>query len=93
LLKVCKLYKAPGNNCIPNGFFKAIGPKLAEVVVQLANAYWVLGYFLVRFKEVWTVVFCKPGKPSYNNLGTWWPIAFLNIIGKLIKSLIAKRLS
>ena len=33
LLKVCKPYKAPGNNYIPNGFLRAMGPKLAEVVV------------------------------------------------------------
>ena len=39
LLKVCKSYKALGNNCIPNGFLRAIGPKLVEAVARLANAY------------------------------------------------------
>ena len=38
LLRAYKLYKALGNNYIPNGFLRAIGPKLAEVVAQLANA-------------------------------------------------------
>ena len=32
LLKVCKLYKTPGNDRIPNGFLRAIGPKLVEAV-------------------------------------------------------------
>jgi len=70
-----------------------MGPKLAEAVARLANACWALGHFLARFKEARTVVLRKPGKPSYSNPGAWWPIVLLNTIGKLIKSLIAKRLS
>ena len=70
-----------------------MGPKLAEAVVQLANAYWALGYFPARFKEARTVVLRKPGKPSYSDPGAWRPIALLNTIGKLIESLITKRLS
>ena len=62
-------------------------------MVRLANAYWALGHFPARFKEVRTVILCKPGKLSYSNLGAWWSIVLLNIIGKLIESLIAKRLS
>ena len=62
-------------------------------MIQLANVYWALGHFSARFKEVRTVVLRKPGKPSYNNPGAWRPIILLNTIGKLIKSLIAKRLS
>ena len=38
LLKLRKPYKAPGNDRIPNGFLRAMGPKLAEAVAQLANA-------------------------------------------------------
>ena len=93
LLKVCKPYKAPGNDRIPNGFLRAIGPKLTKAVARLANAYWALGHFPARFKKARTIVLCKPGKPSYSNPGTWRPIALLNTIGKLIKSLITKRLS
>jgi len=39
LLKARKLYKTPRNDCIPNGFLRTIGPKLAEVVARLTNAY------------------------------------------------------
>ena len=38
LLRAWKPYKAPGNDRIPNGFLRAMGPKLAEAVAQLANA-------------------------------------------------------
>jgi hypothetical protein len=93
LLKARKLYRAPGNNRIPNSFLRAIGPKLAEAVAQLANACWALGHFPARFKEARTVVLRKPGKPSYSDPGAWRPIVLLNTIGKLIESLIAKRLS
>jgi len=51
LLRARKLYKALGNNRIPNGFLRAIGPKLAEAVVRLANIYWALGHFPARFKK------------------------------------------
>jgi len=70
-----------------------MGPKLAEAVAQLTNACWALGHFPARFKEARTVVLRKPGKPSYSDPGAWRPIALLNTIGKLIESLMAKRLS
>lgn len=70
-----------------------MGPKLTKAVVQLANACWALRHFLARFKEARTVVLRKPSKPSYSDLGAWRPIALLNTIGKLIESLMAKRLS
>jgi len=39
LLKAKKLYKALGNDYIPNSFLRVIGPKLAEAMARLANAY------------------------------------------------------
>jgi len=39
LLRARKLYKALGNDCILNGFLRAMGPKLAEAMARLANAY------------------------------------------------------
>ena len=70
-----------------------MGPKLAEAVAQLANACWALRHFLARFKKVQIVILRKLGKPLYSNPGAWRPIALLNTIGKLIESLMAKRLS
>ena len=51
LLRARKPYKAPGNDRIPNGFLRAMGPRLAEAVAQLANACWALGHFLIKFKK------------------------------------------
>ena len=93
LLKARKSYRALGNNCISNDFLRAIGPKLAKAVAQLANACWALGHFPARYKEARTIVLCKPGKLLYSDPGAWRPIALLNIISKLIESLMAKRLS
>jgi hypothetical protein len=69
LLRARKPYKAPGNDRIPNGFLRAMGPKLAKAVAQLANACWALGHFPARFKEARTVVLRKPGKASYSDPG------------------------
>ena len=93
LLRVRKLYKALENDYIPNGFLRTIDPKLVKAIVRLINTYQALDHFLTRFKKVRIVVLCKPGKSSYNNLGTWRLIILLNIISKLIKSLITKRLN
>ena len=93
LLKLRKPYKAPGNDRILNGFLRAMGPKLAEAVAQLANACWAAGHFPMRFKKARTVVLRKPGKPDYSDPGAWRPIALLNTIGRLIESLMARRLS
>ena len=78
---------------LPTLLYRPRSPKLAEAVALLANACWALGHFPERFKEARTVVLRKPGKPSYSDPGAWRPIALLNTIGKLIESLMAKRLS
>lgn len=69
LLRARKLYKAPGNDRIPNGFLRAMGPRLVEAVAQLANAYWALKHFLTKFKEARTIVLYKLRKPLYSELG------------------------
>ena len=93
LLQARRLYKAPGNDSIPNGFLKAMGPQLTKAVAGLASACWALGHYPQRFKIARTVAIRKPNKARYNEAGSWRPIALLNTVGKLIEGLMAKRLS
>src|SRR3979490_1943338 len=92
ILKSRKPFKAPGIDGIPNGILQAMGTKMAEAVARLALACWELGHYPQQFKEACTITLRKPEKPKYSDLGAWRPIALLSTIGKVIESLLAKRL-
>ena len=92
ILKSRKPFKAPGIDGIPNGFLRAMGPRMAIAIAGLAIACWALGHYPQQFKEARTIILQKPGKPKYSDPGAWRPIALLSTIGKVIESLIAKRL-
>ena len=51
-----------------------------------------LGHWPNHFKQLSTVIIPKPNKLAYNNPKHFQPIVFLNILGKLIKKIIANRL-
>jgi len=38
------------------------------------------------------IIISKPNKLSYNHVKMFWPIVLLNMLGKLIKKVIAKRI-
>ena len=65
---------------------------MVEAIAQLAIAYQKLGYYPQQFKEAYTIILQKLDKPKYSNLGAWRPIALLSTIGKVIETLIAKRI-
>ena len=48
--------KCPGSDGIPNGFLKAMGPALAEMLTKLANACFRLSYFPKQFRQARTIV-------------------------------------
>jgi hypothetical protein len=92
ILRSRKPFKAPGIDGIPNGFLQAMGSKMAEAIAQLAMACWKLGHYPQQFKEARTITLQKPDKPKYSDPGAWRPIALLSTIGKVIETLIAKRI-
>jgi retron-type reverse transcriptase len=69
-----------------------MGTKMAEAIARLALACWELGHYPQQFKEAHTIILRKPEKPKYSDLGAWRPIALLSTIGKVIETLIAKRI-
>jgi len=93
VLKSSRPFKAPGRDGIPTGFLKALGPRVAEAIANLASACWKHSHYPQQFKEARTIVLRKPRKPIYTDLGAWRPIALINTIGKVIEALIARRLS
>jgi Reverse transcriptase (RNA-dependent DNA polymerase) len=87
-----KSYNALGFDGILYAFLKALGSPFITSLVQVINASWRLGYFPSRYKQAKTVVIRKPSKASYQEPKAWRPIALLCTIGKLIETIIAKRI-
>lgn len=85
--------KAPGNDTIPNRFLKAMGTPLIEILTRLFNACLLLSYFPRQFRQARTIVLRKPGKPNYSDPGAWRPIALLNTIGKVLETVLTKRVT
>ena len=65
---------------------------MARAIASLAIACWKLGHYPQQFKEARTITLRKPEKPKYLDPGAWRPIALLSTIGKVIETLIAKRI-
>ncbi|EAQ86126.1 hypothetical protein CHGG_07379 [Chaetomium globosum CBS 148.51] len=88
-------WKAPGEDLLPMGLLKACGIPLAEVLAVLATRCLELGWFPDRFKKAKTIVLPKPGKapPVYQTPGGYRPIALLPTLGKVIESVVARKVT
>ncbi|KAG9636027.1 hypothetical protein KCU64_g14772, partial [Aureobasidium melanogenum] len=84
--------KAPGPDQIPNKVLKVVGDIIAEPLQNLFNACMALQHCPQHFKHSTTVVIPKPGKPSHKETKAYRPIALMNTIGKVLDSVLAKRL-
>ncbi len=85
--------KCPGSDAIPNRFLKAMGSPLIEVLTNLINACLKLSYFPKQFRHARTIVLRKPGKPNYSDPGAWRPIALLNTLGKILETVLARKIT
>jgi exonuclease III len=92
ILRSIKPDKGPGIDEIPNRFLQAMGEPLVNAMQSLITAVIKLSYFPQRFRSARTIVLRKPRKPDYSDPGAWRPIALLSTIGKLIETLLARRL-
>src|ERR1700677_1035559 len=73
--------------------WKNLWPFLSERICAIFNASVDMGYYHRRWKTASIVVLRKPGKEDYADPGSYRPISLLNTLGKLLESVVAKRLS
>lgn len=85
-------WKAPGSDGIPNGLLKALGEPLRERLAAIATASMTMGYYPRTFREARTVVLPKD-KKEMDTVGAWRPIALLKTMGKVIESVMARRIA
>uniref|UniRef100_A0A8H7K1V6 Reverse transcriptase domain-containing protein n=1 Tax=Bionectria ochroleuca TaxID=29856 RepID=A0A8H7K1V6_BIOOC len=86
-------FKAPGPDGIINKVLKVAAPRIRTHLTRIFNQRIRLGYCPQHFRESTTVVLRKPGKDNYTIPKAYRPIALLNTTGKIMDSIIAKRLN
>ena len=59
-------------------------------IINIANACFEIGWWLLYFKFSMIIVIPKLNKESYNSSKSFQPIILLNTLGKLIKKVISK---
>lgn len=85
--------KAPGKDTIPSHLLHRISPYIAKPLQDLYNACLRLHYCPQHFRESITVTLRKPRKSDYGQLKSYRPVALLNTLGKVMESILARRLS
>ena len=61
-------------------------------IINIANAWINIGYWLSHFKKSCSIVISKPNKIAYNSLKIFHPIILLNTLEKVIEKVIDERL-
>jgi hypothetical protein len=86
-------YKAHGPDEIPNVVLIKGTDILTDYFVAIFRAVFSLKTFSAGWKESFTAVLRKPGKPAYDILKAHRPIVLLNTIAKVLTALVAEDLS
>jgi hypothetical protein len=85
--------KAAGPDGIINRVLHVVAAQIAPHLTKIFNGSLRLGYCPPHFRQSTTIVLRKPGKDDYTAPKTYRPIALLNTIGKVMDSIIVKRVS
>ena len=86
--------KAPRPDGISNKILKACAEKLSELITPLFQACITQTYHSKAFKTANTITMKKPGKKDtdYATPKGYRPIALLNILGKVMESIMGKKI-
>ena len=72
---------------------KLLALTIKEHLRRLFSTCLRLSYHPEAFKRAITVILRKPKKNDYTNPGSYRPIALLNTLSKVLKAIIARRIS
>ena len=92
-IKWVKADKASDTSNISNRMLQISLAKLTSVLMSLFNACITHKYHSKQFKKTQTIVLCKLKKSDYIDLKTYQLIALLNIMNKVLESIMIKRLN
>ena len=77
-----------GLNRIPNKALKTYRPLIALWLVDIAKAYFTIGYYLRLRKAITTFILHKKGKADYLLLKSYHLITLKNTLSKILKRVI-----
>ncbi len=92
-IKRCKLNSASKSNDIFNRIFKIFVNKLMTHLINLFRVCVALNYHSRCFREINIIILKKSKKKNYTNVKTYKSIVLLNTFDKILKSIIARRIS
>ena len=84
---------APGSDGISPQLLLQSMPILRPVLFLIMQSCLTLGFFPKPWKEVKVVVIGKPGKDSYDSLGSFRPISLTGCLSKILEGLVLGRLT
>lgn len=85
--------KAPGPDQIPNKVLQAGITQLTTPLTNLYNNCLQAGYYPKAWRSSTTVALRKPNKGDYTKPKSYRPVALLNTMGKILDSILARRLA
>jgi len=83
--------KAPGPDGITAPLLRNLPRRTLVYITMLFNACLLIGYFPTAWKTATTIFLPKPGK-DHRNPANYRPISLLNILGKVLEKIVARRL-
>ena len=87
-----KKFNAFNINEIFNAFLKIIKELFVEIITILIQTCWQLIYYFKHFHKIRTIILCKIKKNFYINSHFWKSIILLNIVEKIIKTIIVEQI-
>ncbi|CAK1600499.1 unnamed protein product [Parnassius mnemosyne] len=85
--------KAPGPDHLTSDICQHFIETYPTQVTNLFNRCMHLSHFPTSWKTAFIKTIPKPNKQDYNDISSYRPIGLINVFGKLLEKLIAKRLS
>ncbi len=92
-IKRCKSNNVSEFDDILNRIFKIFVDKLMSHLMNLFRVCVALSYHSRCFREIHIIILKKSRKKNYTNVKTYKSIALLNTFDKVLKSVIARRIS
>lgn len=85
--------KVKGGDGVPNELIKLAELDLVPILTHLFDTCLTMGYFPTAWRTATTAILRKHDKEDYSEAGAYRPIMLLSCLGKVFKTVLARRLT